>query len=122
LDPDDGSQMVGSQMVGPNLGSIGSELDRETLLEAMIDPSARLSPGFGTVNITLKDGETLVGVLEQETEDLLSIRTSSGSTRAVSQDQIEKKQYLPSSMPAMHTVLTREEIRDLVAFLIGRQN
>lgn len=117
LDPDDGSEMV-----GPNLGSIGSELDRETLLAALIDPSARLSPGFGTVNITLKDGENLVGVLEQETDDSLSIRTANGSTSIISQDQIEQKKYLPSSMPPMHAVLTKVEIRDLVEFLVGRQD
>ncbi|MDO8343478.1 MAG: HEAT repeat domain-containing protein [Cellvibrio sp.] len=36
--------------VGPNLTTIAKTLSREQLLEAMVDPGARVSPGFGPVS------------------------------------------------------------------------
>lgn len=107
--------------VGPDLTAIASVLDRESLLEAMIDPSVRLAPGYGTVNVELQDGSKLVGVLQQETVDSLTLRTSVGSGTKLSNDQIQTKNYFPSSMPTMEGVLTKEEIRDLVAFLVQQR-
>src|SRR5690606_1915846 len=43
--------------VGPDLQGVASRPDREQLLESLIDPSARLAPGFGSVTLTLRDGE-----------------------------------------------------------------
>jgi mono/diheme cytochrome c family protein len=36
--------------VGPNITTIGSQLSREQILEALVDPNARVAPGFGTVS------------------------------------------------------------------------
>ena len=104
--------------VGPDLTGIAGILSREQLLEAMIDPSARLAPGYGTVTVTTSDDEQLTGVLEYESADSLVIRTGDGNSRRLSQQLIQEKNYIPSSMPNMQQVLTKQEIRDLVAFLV----
>ncbi len=57
---------------GPRLGNIGNILNTEELLQALVEPSARIAPGFGT--------------------DI-------------------------SSMPNMSYFLSKDEIRDVVAFL-----
>jgi putative heme-binding domain-containing protein len=108
--------------VGPDLANIAGDLDRENLLQAMIDPSARLAPGYGTVNVELEGGEKTVGVLENETVDSLTIRVADGSSKVISQQEISTKNYIPSSMPSMEGILTRQEIRDLVAFLISLED
>ncbi|MCE7043543.1 HEAT repeat domain-containing protein, partial [Dyadobacter sp. CY312] len=38
--------------VGPNLSNIGNTLSREQILQALVEPSARISPGFGMVILT----------------------------------------------------------------------
>ena len=53
--------------VGPPLRQIGGALTREQLLQALIEPSARLAPGFGSVKITLKDNQEVTGILMEET-------------------------------------------------------
>ncbi len=104
--------------VGPDLTSIATVLNPESLLQAMVEPSARLAPGYGTINVTMQDGTQVVGVIEAESADSLVVRTADGSSRSISQQQVKNKSYVPSSMPTMENVLTKEEIRDLVAFLI----
>ena len=37
----------GGPSVGPNLRAIGTRLTREQILEALVDPSARIAPGYG---------------------------------------------------------------------------
>jgi len=107
--------------VGPILNGIASELSREQLLEAMIDPSARLAPGYGTVTLTLSNGEKVTGVLEKETAESLTVRTADGISQTISQREVQDKNYTPSSMPSMQGVLTKDEIRDLVAFLVEQK-
>jgi glucose/arabinose dehydrogenase/HEAT repeat protein len=38
--------------VGPNLSRIGATLSRDQLVEAMLEPSARIAPGFGTAGVS----------------------------------------------------------------------
>ena len=40
---------------GPRLNGVGSRLTRAQLLEALIDPSARLAHGYGRVSVEMKD-------------------------------------------------------------------
>jgi putative heme-binding domain-containing protein len=57
--------------VGPDLGNIGNTLTREQILEAMVDPSARIAPGYGNVILELKDGQEVFGMLTKETAEEL---------------------------------------------------
>ena len=104
--------------VGPDLSNIASVLGREELLAAMIDPSARLAPGYGTISLVMDDGAKIVGVLQGESADSLMVRTADGMSSRLSQQRITSKDYIPSSMPSMEGVLNKQEIRDLVAFLV----
>ena len=108
--------------VGPNLDGIANVLNAKELLLALIEPSDRLAPGYGTVNLELTDGSTVVGVTAAETQDFVQLTTSDGRSQSYSTDQITKKSYLPSSMPTMQSVLTKTEIRDLVAFLLEQKS
>lgn len=103
--------------VGPHLGGIGSKLSREQILQSLIEPSARLAPGFGSVTLTLKDGQKVSGILMEETDKQLTLKTSEAEPLHIAVARISERQNSPSSMPPMGGILTKREIRDLVEFL-----
>jgi putative membrane-bound dehydrogenase-like protein len=103
--------------VGPNLSNIGNVLSREQILQALIEPSARLSPGFGMVMLTLKDGTSAAGILTQESDHELVLKTSEAEPLKIATARIAKRENVPSSMPPMGTIMSKREIRDVVEFL-----
>ena len=103
--------------VGPAMDNIGNLLTREQLLESLIEPGARLAPGYGSVVLTLKDGQKVTGILEEETKEALIIRTSDAEPMEVSASRIEKRENMPSAMPAMGKLISKRELRDLIEYL-----
>ncbi len=104
-------------VVGPALDNIANILTREQILESLIEPSARLSPGYGTVTVTLKDGQVVKGVLEEETKEELILRTSDAEPMEIAVSRIEKRENGMSAMPAMGRLITKRELRDLIEYL-----
>tara|TARA_R110002049_G_scaffold279949_1_gene459085 strand:+ start:46369 stop:49776 length:3408 start_codon:yes stop_codon:yes gene_type:complete len=103
--------------VGPELGHIARTLNKEQILEALIEPSARLAPGFGSVIVTLKDGQVITGVLEKENTHELILRTSEAEPMEIPISRIKKRENMVSSMPPMGTLINKRELRDLIAYL-----
>ncbi|MEX2601241.1 MAG: HEAT repeat domain-containing protein [Balneolaceae bacterium] len=106
--------------VGPDLTGVGERLSREELLESMIDPNARITPGYGSVTLTVENGETIRGLLTGESEAELTI-IRDGEEMTVETSRITEREYSPSGMPAMGTLLSRSELRDLVEYLTTLQ-
>ena len=108
-------------LAGPDLSRIGATLTREQLVEALLEPSKRLSPGYGSLTLDLTDGDVLSGVLRAEKQDSLTLVLGDFTERKVLKRDISSRTDVQSSMPPMGEVLTRREIRDLVAFLASLQ-
>lgn len=114
VESDEGSE------VGPKLRGLTFGKDRAELVESLVDPSARISPGFGLVTFVLKDakdGLAAAGVVLSENPKEVIIRLPDGSTRALPRKQIVSSSPAASVMPPMLGILTPEEIRDVVAYL-----
>lgn len=103
--------------VGPELTQIATVLSPEQLLESLVDPSARLAPGYGSVKLSLKDQRKLTGVIIAETATSITLKVGQNEPETIALSEIAEKQYLPSAMPTMAGVLSKSEIRDLMAFL-----
>jgi putative heme-binding domain-containing protein len=103
--------------VGPNLQGVASRLTREQLLEALVDPSARIAPGFGPVQLTLKNGQKLFGTLREDADTYVAVDVGAAEPRKILKTDIAKRVNGPSAMPPMGTLLTHREIRDVVEFL-----
>jgi putative heme-binding domain-containing protein len=99
------------------LDNIANILSREQILESLIEPSARLAPGYGNTTVTLKDGQVISGILEEETKDELILRTSDAEPMEIAISRIEKRENGLSAMPAMGKLITKRELRDLIEYL-----
>lgn len=106
----------GSQ-VGPNLRDIGKQKDRRYILESLLNPSAQIAPGFGLVSITTQAGTSIAGTLDAEDENKLTIRQPDGTISKVAKADIASQTPPISIMPPMLGILTKPQIRDVVAYL-----
>ena len=103
---------------GPRLNGVGARLTRQLILESLINPSARLAPGFGVVILELKDGKKISGYLESENVSGITLKIGERK-ETFAKDQVAKRTNAASSMPDMKALLTKKEIRDVVSFLTG---
>jgi len=108
----------GSQ-VGPNLKTIGSQKDRKYILESLLNPLAQIAPGFGLVSLTTKDGKSQSAVLWKEDAKQVTLKLPDGKTQNIPRAQIATITPPMTVMPPMLGILTKPQIRDVVAYLAG---
>ncbi|PZV80275.1 putative membrane-bound dehydrogenase-like protein [Algoriphagus aquaeductus] len=101
---------------GPALDGIGNTLSKEELLIALVEPSKRLAPGYGTISIELNSGEKVTGTLMDDGKESVKVKVGA-EEKIFPRKDIKTSQIAPSSMPPMGTLLTKREIRDLVSYL-----
>ncbi len=105
--------------VGPSLRGVADRLPREEILESLIEPSSKLAAGFGSVAVKLTDGSSVTGILLEEKDQKLFLKTNEAEPLEIPLARIETRQNLPSSMPPMGSILSKREIRDLLEYLSG---
>jgi putative heme-binding domain-containing protein len=102
---------------GPRLNGVASRISRKQILEALINPSARLAPGFGVVTLNLTGDKTISGILQEENAKGLVLKIGDRPDTLIPKAQIVKRTNAQSSMPNMSQLLTPREVRNLVSFL-----
>jgi putative heme-binding domain-containing protein len=105
--------------VGPDLSRVGAIRSGHDILESLLIPSATIAQGYETLNVTTTDGETYTGIRVGSSEDPLHLRLASGTDMVLHQNQIKSVDHSKVSlMPeGLLNQLSREEVRDLLAFL-----
>jgi len=105
-------------VAGPHLGESKKPYEMEYLLESLILPNARVSPGFGMVSLTRKDGTIAAGMLLEDGKDIIAIAEPASQERVeYKRSEIKSMTKAMSTMPPMGGILTKSEIRDLMAYL-----
>ena len=107
----------GQAAVGPNLAGAGARHDARGLLESMLDPAAKVSPGFALTSVTTRDGAAVAGWWMAETATTLTVKLPEGGTKTLEKSTIASQTPPLSTMPPMGTLLTPRELRDVVAYL-----
>jgi putative heme-binding domain-containing protein len=105
--------------VGPDLSDIGRIHDNAYLLESIVDVGAAISPGYGTIVVNLKNGETISGIYQGENENVIKLEREENLIEEVKLSDIDTMQRPMSGMPPMTHFLDAYQIRDLVAYLAG---
>ena len=103
--------------VGPNLSGVATRLTREQILESLLEPSARIAPGYGTVGITIKNGTRVDGTLRDETDTHVVLMTGTPPEQRIAKTDIAERTNPVSAMPPVGLIVKPREVRDLVAYL-----
>ena len=104
--------------VGPELAGIGGRVDKEYLLRSLVTPNSEIAEGFGVTIVELTNGKSLVGRVEKQTDRSLSLVPPKGKTIEISRGEIKKiTETKTSVMPPMEAILTKHQLRDLIAYL-----
>lgn len=103
---------------GPNLNGVGARHNAAYILESIVNPSAKLTPGYSPIAITMNDGKLVSGMLMKETETEVVVRHMDTKEEIIcKKSEIKTLPPAMSTMPPMGAVLSKSDIRDLVAFL-----
>jgi quinoprotein glucose dehydrogenase len=103
---------------GPELSLIGAQKKKDYLLESIIKPSAHIAAGFDVVTLQLKNGITETGSITSETPTEIVLKRADNTSATIDPKQVKERVTAPSSMPEIYAqVLTRAQLRDLVAFM-----
>ncbi|AGA27501.1 putative membrane-bound dehydrogenase [Singulisphaera acidiphila DSM 18658] len=104
--------------VGPDLSGVAGR-PPSALLKDILDPNADVSPDFATYLVITKRGQTLSGLLAEETASSLKLRGAEGIEQSVLRSEIEALR--PSGrtlMPeGLEEALGMQGLADLIAFL-----
>lgn len=104
--------------VGPALDGVATRRDRAHLLRSIVNPSADIDAKYQNQIVLLLSGKSVQGVLLDEDDHSLRLLDAQGKTVQIDKDDVDELfEQETSLMPEMKNVLTRQQIRDLVAWL-----
>jgi putative membrane-bound dehydrogenase-like protein len=107
--------------IGPDLTGSGRH-DLTYILDNVVDPSAVVAADYRLAILTLKDGRVLSGLIPERTERTLTLQTMT-DRQTIEQAEVTDTQLVNQSlMPeGLFQTLTDTQVRDLVAYLMGRE-
>lgn len=104
---------------GPGLSEIGSKLTKESLFDAIVNPSAGINFGYETSQLDMKDGSNLMGIISSRTETDIEVKYPGGSVQKIKTADVKTINKLAASMmpEGLNETMTKQELADLVQYL-----
>ncbi|MGE3778205.1 MAG: hypothetical protein AB7F89_13540, partial [Pirellulaceae bacterium] len=109
-----------TQSVGPTLRDIARKLpQRSEILTHVLQPSLRVDDPYAAYLAVLRDGRSVLGLLVEQTNDNVLVRTAEKQTVRIARGEIEElKKSTKSLMPdAILSDLTAQEAVDLLEYI-----
>ncbi len=109
-------------LVGPDLTSYPRD-DLNNMLLNIVNPSATIREGYEAFTLETHDGRVLSGVVVEQNNRVVTLRSNEGQDALVARDDIEDMRVVSQSvMPeGLLKPLTDQQIRDLFAYLRSGQ-
>jgi putative heme-binding domain-containing protein len=109
--------------VGPDLTTVGSQFNRQVLIESILYPSKAIREGYQQVMVELKNGDSISGAVKADSTELLTLQDTDGRLHAIRKaDMAERRTSELSLMPeGLHAALSLEDFADLIAYLESLQ-
>jgi putative membrane-bound dehydrogenase-like protein len=104
---------------GPDLTEIGSKLSREGLFTAILYPSAAVEHSYGGVQVTTREGGSIMGYVISETADDLTLKIAGGAAYPIKKINIQKREEMKDSLmpPGLAGAIGPSGLADLVDYL-----
>lgn len=114
-------------IIGPDLTQLGTRFSSKDMLEAIIDPNKVVSDQYAASQISLKDGNSLVGRLVNEDDTAYYISQNPFAPdmleKVLKADVVSVKSSQVSMMfPGLINSLNEDELKDLMAYLMSGGN
>jgi putative heme-binding domain-containing protein len=105
---------------GPNLANARSG-GREKPLSSILDPNREVLPEFVAYAVETKEGESLIGFLENESATSVTLRQPGGLRKTIPRASLASlKNQRQSLMPeGLETGLSHQEMADLIEFVMS---
>jgi len=105
--------------VGPDLTSIGAQAPADYLLEALLNPAAKVKEGYNAKLVRTDDDEVLAGIPIRESDDQVVLRLADNREVTIEKANIVDIKESRSLMPdGLLDTLTEREAIDLLRFVI----
>jgi putative heme-binding domain-containing protein len=113
------------QEIGPDLTKLDAKVTPAETLRDIIEPSWRINEKFQTFVFELKSGKTVTGLILEETPNRVKVienPLAKAEPVILDKSQIAGREKSPNSMmpKGLLDKLTREEILDLLAYVVSR--
>ncbi len=114
---------TGGPVLGPYMGQIGSIMNRDQLVTAILRPNDTISQGFQSVVLTMKDGSVKTGFVSESTADKMVLRDPTGGVSTVATKDVANETHIPVSMmpEGLANALSLDELTALVHFLASKK-
>lgn len=103
--------------VGPDLTDVGTRRNAAELERALLDPGAEVAPGNRTYRVVLKDGTTVTGRLLGHDTFSVQLLDTKEQLRSFAKGDLREMGFVASPMPSYRTLLSPQEIADVVSYL-----
>lgn len=110
------------QTVGPDLSFLSERGDTAHVIRSILEPNAVITEGYSMLSTTLRDGKTVAGIFQSETDRDLTLMQLDGEAVTLAKDDITRRESSHISiMPPFAGALSPTQVADMVAWLMSRR-